>query len=522
LLKTSIVVILQTGLAVQSEGRSSATIGDMGVEALRFAHLDHCAPRMVSQLWKEQYFLTYPKISVLLIVKNALPLVIGTLRSLEQREFEDFEVIVVDGASTDGTLAVLQEAAGKLPLKIVSEPDQSLADGFAKGLRRATGEIVGMLCADERYYPDTLAQIARWFSAEPEAVTCGGKVDFVAENGKLVDSHLTAPFNLPAHLACELVPSNLTSFFNRRLIGDGFYYDPHVSTCPDYEFWARLGFRFPPSVFIRHDVSIAQAYRTRDSMSFRAESYRQLCHDKLRHLNNLLAKGYVEGDVEAVRRRASAGIHMWAAEQLNYIEHDHPDILAYCAAAARCDKSYDRIARFVAASGRAHYDPLTGSVNRTVPDRPGAQSLVVGQFAEIVCHPHWVGAVVLSQTPIAVRTSSEAWGYSLELPLPDNFQIGQHQGGQYWARLDAETLAGSAGIGLLSKGQNLIAEQIIREGDGRTEVIIPMPSELTSSVILRSGGVPSSIVRIHQAQVVFDPVNETGAITPIELSQISA
>jgi glycosyltransferase involved in cell wall biosynthesis len=466
--------------------------------------------------------LSNPKFSVLLVVKNAMPLITGTLRSLEQQEFKDFEVLVVDGASTDGTLTVLHEAARKLPLKIVSEPDQSLADGFAKGLRRATGEIVGMLCADERYYPDTLAQIAQWFSAEPEAITCGGKVDFVDKNGSLVDSHLTPPFNLSAHLACELVPSNLTSFFNRRLIGQDFYYDPHVSTCPDYEFWARLGFRFPTSAFVRYDASLAQAYRTRDSMSFRAESFRQLCQDKLKHLNNLLAKGYVKGDVEAVRRRASAGIHMWAAEQLSSIQHDHPDILAYCAAAAQFDGSYDRINHFIETSGRAHCDPSTGVVTRTVPDRPGSQSCVAGQFDEMVCHPHWAGAAVLSVAPLTVRTSSDAWGYALELPLPDNFRNGYQKGGQYWARLEVQTIEGSAGIGRLSsEGQNLIGEQIIREGDGRTEVFIPLPSEVTSSVILRSGGIPSSIVRIHQAQIVLDSVTETGAIAPIVLAQVS-
>ena len=73
-----------------------------------------------------------------------------------------------------------------------------------------------MLCADERYYPDTLEQVVKWFEAEPDAVMCGGKVDFIDEHDNVIGSHLTAPFNLPAHLACELVPSNLSSFFNRR------------------------------------------------------------------------------------------------------------------------------------------------------------------------------------------------------------------------------------------------------------------------------------------------------------------
>ena len=305
-----------------------------------------------------------PKVSVLLVVKNAASLLVGALTSLKQQTFKDFEVVVVDGASTDGTLEVLDEAAKELPLHIVSEPDRSLADAFAKGLRRATGDIVGMLCADERYYPNTLEQVVQWFDAEPDAVMCGGKVDFIDEHDKVVGSHLTAPFNLPAHLACELVPANLASFFNRPLIGEDFRFDAEVPTCPDYEYWARLGFRFPQAAFRRYDLSVAQAYRTRNSMSFRAESFTQFCRDKLAHLHNLLAKGYGGPDGETLRPRACAGIHMWAAEQLRSIEPDHPHILAHCAAAAQHDKSYERIAQLIATIPDARYEAVDGLVKR--------------------------------------------------------------------------------------------------------------------------------------------------------------
>ena len=200
----------------------------------------------------------------MLVVKNAASLLAGALTSLKQQTFKDFNVVVVDGASTDGTLEILDEAAKELPLRIVSEPDRSLADAFAKGLRRATGDIVGMLCADERYYSNTLEQVVQWFDTDPSAVMCGGKVDFIDKHDNVVGSHLTAPFNLPAHLACELVPANLASFFNRPLIGEDFRFDAEVPTCPDYEYWARLGFRFPKTAFRRYDLGVAQAYRTRE------------------------------------------------------------------------------------------------------------------------------------------------------------------------------------------------------------------------------------------------------------------
>ena len=459
-----------------------------------------------------------PQISVVLVVKNALPLVVGTLDSLRRQTLKDFDVVVVDGASTDGTLQVLHEAAKELPLRIVSEPDRSLAEALAKGLRRATGDIVGMLSADERYYPNTLEQVAKWFEGEPDAVVCSGRLDFIDEHDKVVDSLLTSPFNLSAHLACEVTPSILTCFFNRRIIGEDFRYDAEAPTCPDYEFGAQLGFRFPASAFKRFDVSVAQAYRTRDSMSFRAESFAQFCRDKLTHLNNLLAKGYAGPDQEALRRRASAGIHMWAAEQLSYIEHGHPNILAHCAEAAQYDKAYDRIGRFIATTGNARYDDITGTVNRTIADRPSPRAVSIAEFKPSPPPSYWAGAALVMGSPLTLRTSSSSWGFSMEFKIAkDDFTANRtsSSSGQYWARLDLEVIEGCVEVSVFTPSQDLIGKMIFRQSDGRALALIPLPTGIEPALMVRSGGHPSSVVRFYQADLLRDPDAVPALVAPI-------
>jgi len=464
-----------------------------------------------------------PKVSVLLIVKNALPLLVGALNSLKLQTFKDFEIIAADGGSSDGTLDVLHQARDQLPLRIASESDHSLADGAAKTIPHTAGDIIGTLCADERYYPKTLEQVVRWFAAEPGAVMCGGRVDFVDECGKVIDSHLTAPFNLSAHLACEVVPSDLTSFFNRRMLGEDFHYDTSVPTCPDYEFWARLGLRFPASAFKRYDVSVAQAYRTRDSMSFRAESFAQFCHDKLTHLNNLLAKGYIRDNAEAVRRRSSAGIHMWAAEQLSYVEHNHPDILAHCAAAAAYDRAYERIGRFVAATGKARYDAASGTVTRIISDKPGPRVSTVGEFTRFTPTANADGATILEEKPLTVRTGQSAWGYSMEISKSRLRAVkgalrARFRGGQFWGRLDLEVIEGCVGIGKIEQEQNLVAEQVFRQSDGRTVAFIALGEKASPAtrLMVRSGGHPSSVLRLYSAELLHDPERNIGVVAPIE------
>ena len=463
--------------------------------------------------------LRYPALSILLIVKNALPLVQGSLQSLIDQTYKNFDVVVVDGASTDGTLDALQQAANKLPLDIISEPDRSLADGFAKGLLRASGDIVGMLCADERYYPDTLERVVDWFAATPEAAMCGGKVDFIDTQGKIIGNHLTAPFTLSAHLACELVPSNLSSFFNRPLIGNDFYFDASVATCPDYEYWARLGFRFSAEALKRYDVSIAQAYQTRDSMSFRSESFTQFCRDKLAHLNNLLAKGYAKTEPEALRRRASAGIHMWAAEQLNSIEPGHPDILRHCAEAARCDRSYERIARMIDSIGGVRYDAATGTVQRNVL---GRRTAAIAQLEWGPPPQYWPGAAILTENPLTVQTASAPWGYSLQSTSPsDRGALAHLNGGQYWIQLDLEVVQGSVGVSMFAPDQGPIGEQIFHMANVREFALIPLKSDgdLARSVLIRSGGQPNSVIRLYRAELLYDPDPDSGEVAAIDLER---
>lgn len=456
-----------------------------------------------------------PKISVLVVVKNALPLVVGALDSLKHQTFKDFEVIVVDGVSTDGTLDLLDAAAKELPLRILSEPDRSLAEAFAKGLGRATGHIVGMLSADERYYPYTLEQVVKWFEAQPNAVMCGGRVDLIDERDRGIDSHLTAPFNLQAHLACEIVPAVLASFFNRQLIGDDFRYDADVPTCPDYEFWARLGIRFPASAFRRYDLSIAQAYRTRDSMSFRAESFAQFCRDKLTHLNIILAKEYPGTDVEGVRRRSAAGIHMWAAEQLSGIQPGHPDILAHCAAAARYDRSYPRIAGFLASIEYVRYDAGRGTVRRNLP---GPRTTAIAEFECRTPPSYWAGATILGHDPLTLQTARAPWGFSIEMSVPDRKGLPDHSnGGQYWARVDLEVIEGCIGVGMITPNQELFGELIFEQAGAREAALIPLTPDVNpvTPVMVRSGGRPSSVARIYRAELLFDP--DSDVVPAIEL-----
>jgi glycosyltransferase involved in cell wall biosynthesis len=103
-----------------------------------------------------------PVFSIITVVYNGVELLPGTVESVRRQTYPGIEYIIVDGASTDGTLNLIQKYAAAMPnLKWKSEPDKGLYDAMSKGLARATGDFVWFMnCGDHLHTPDTVERVA--------------------------------------------------------------------------------------------------------------------------------------------------------------------------------------------------------------------------------------------------------------------------------------------------------------------------------------------------------------------------
>ena len=100
-----------------------------------------------------------PLFSIITITFNAAGTLPATLKSVERQTFTDYEYLIVDGASTDGTVAIAQHSAAVS--SVTSEPDKGLYDAMNKGLRKARGGYLVFLNAGDAFHePDTLQKIA--------------------------------------------------------------------------------------------------------------------------------------------------------------------------------------------------------------------------------------------------------------------------------------------------------------------------------------------------------------------------
>jgi glycosyltransferase involved in cell wall biosynthesis len=103
------------------------------------------------------------KISIITVTKNSEKFLQKTIDSLSQQTYQNFEHIVIDGASTDLTLDIIKKNSNKIT-KWISEPDQGLYYAMNKGLSLCTGEIIGILNSDDVYFQDTLSIVNEYFS----------------------------------------------------------------------------------------------------------------------------------------------------------------------------------------------------------------------------------------------------------------------------------------------------------------------------------------------------------------------
>ena len=103
------------------------------------------------------------KISVITVTKNSEKFLGENLNSLKNQTYRNFEHIIIDGNSTDKTIDIIKKNSEEISYWI-SEEDDGLYHAMNKGIKKATGDIIGILNSDDVYYPDALSIVNKYFS----------------------------------------------------------------------------------------------------------------------------------------------------------------------------------------------------------------------------------------------------------------------------------------------------------------------------------------------------------------------
>jgi len=179
------------------------------------------------------------KISVITVVFNAEQTIGDALKSVAAQSHPDVEHIVIDGASTDNTLAVIKQHAGNIA-QFVSEPDTGIYDAMNKGIKLATGDVIGLLNADDVYQDDSvLTQVATAHS-DFELDACYADLVYVKVNDLSIVTRYWRSQAYSKGLCFKgWMPAHPTFYLKRRVYERVGLYNAKLDYQADLEFCAR-------------------------------------------------------------------------------------------------------------------------------------------------------------------------------------------------------------------------------------------------------------------------------------------
>lgn len=185
----------------------------------------------------------WPRISLVTPVRNSGKYIEQTIASVLAQEYPNLEYIVVDGASTDGTLEIIRKYEGHLNFWI-SEPDRGMYDALNKGFARSTGEIMGWISATDKLHPGGLKVVGEVFRAFPDVSWITGRPTHFNEDGYTINVADIPNWTRLAFLAGFNRYIQQESTYWRRSLWDkaGAYLDAsgRCGIASDFELWVRF------------------------------------------------------------------------------------------------------------------------------------------------------------------------------------------------------------------------------------------------------------------------------------------
>jgi len=175
-------------------------------------------------------------ISVITVCRNAAQTIEQTLDSVVSQNYPFIEHCVIDAASTDGTVEILERYGSRI--RWVSEPDKGIYDGMNKGIAMSRGSIIGFLNADDEFAHNHVLSDISHALTENSADVCYADVEFRNEQGKLMRRYDSSRFH-PGKLAWGWMPAHPTLYVRKTFFDKVGRFRTDYQIAADYEWIIR-------------------------------------------------------------------------------------------------------------------------------------------------------------------------------------------------------------------------------------------------------------------------------------------
>jgi glycosyltransferase involved in cell wall biosynthesis len=182
-----------------------------------------------------------PLVSIICFCKDRAVTIRRSIESVLSQSYRNIEFVVQDGASTDGTVEILQSYQDPR-IRLISEPDSGPGEAFWRVLNRCEGKIIGTCLSDEELLPDAVAEAVERFHQNPHVGAITGDGYITDLDGKITGDFIAGEFNIVDYLLGRYCPLWPASFFRKQALLDvGLKSHTWTIECLEFEIWCRLG-----------------------------------------------------------------------------------------------------------------------------------------------------------------------------------------------------------------------------------------------------------------------------------------
>ncbi len=180
------------------------------------------------------------KVTIITAVYNGAEHIASCIESVLSQDYPNLEYIVVDGASKDKTLEIVQSYGDRIA-HCISEPDKGMYDAMNKGLRIATGDIIGILNSDDFYANPTIISQVVSALEKSQADSLYADIAFVSKDNlaKIVRYYSSASF-APWKFRFGYMPAHPSFFLKRKMYEKYGLFKTDFKLCADFDLLVRL------------------------------------------------------------------------------------------------------------------------------------------------------------------------------------------------------------------------------------------------------------------------------------------
>jgi glycosyltransferase involved in cell wall biosynthesis len=194
------------------------------------------------------------KISLITVTFNAQATIERCILSVINQTYKNVEYIIIDGCSTDNTSRIVKKYDNYVR-HFISEPDKGIYDAMNKGIKLATGDVVGMINADDYFADDNvLLSVAGAFNEQNTPIVYGD-LDFIGPRGNTVRKWRSGKYSWGMFNG-GWMPPHPTFYCRRQLFNEYGFYSLDYGTAADYELMLRFMHKYRLNAFYLKKIII--------------------------------------------------------------------------------------------------------------------------------------------------------------------------------------------------------------------------------------------------------------------------